>query len=90
MALIELDRPSDGIALLTLNRPERRNALSNELREVGCALLADLADDESVRTLIVTGAGSVFCAGFDLDEFETAITDEDFGRQRSHVDQPQA
>lgn len=81
MALIEVERPGDGVALLTLNRPERRNALSTELREFGCGLLADLAADESVRALIVTGAGSVFCAGFDLGEFETALSDEAFARR---------
>jgi enoyl-CoA hydratase/carnithine racemase len=81
MALIEQDRPGDGVALLTLNRPDRRNALSTELREEGCRLLADLAGDESVRALVVTGAGSGFSAGFDLREFEEAAGDEAFGRR---------
>ena len=73
--LIRTERPADGVVLLTLDRPDRRNALSTAMRqEVNC-VLAELADDESVRTLVVTGAGSVFCAGFDLGEFETAMTD---------------
>jgi enoyl-CoA hydratase/carnithine racemase len=76
--LVVLDRPSDGVALLTLTRPDKRNALSVELREEGNALLAQLAADETVRALVVTGAGSVFSAGFDLGEFEQALTDEDF------------
>ncbi len=79
MALIELDRPADGVALLTLNRPDRRNALSTALREEGCRLLAELADDDSLRALVVTGAGTVFSAGFDLREFEQAAGDEAFG-----------
>jgi len=79
MALIEVDRPSEGVVLLTLNRPERRNALSTELREFGNALLAELGDDESLKALVVTGAGTVFCAGFDLAEFDQAMTDEAFG-----------
>lgn len=79
MALIDLDRPSEGVVLLTLNRPERRNALSTELREFGCTLLTDLAADESLEVLVVTGAGSVFCSGFDLAEFEQAMTDDAFG-----------
>ena len=79
MALLEQARPADGVALLTLNRPDRRNALSTALREEGCRLLAGLADDDSVRALVVTGAGTVFSAGFDLREFEQAAGDEAFG-----------
>jgi len=81
MALLELGRAGDGVALLTLNRPDRRNALSTELREEGCRHLAALAADESVRALVVTGAGTVFSAGFDLKEFEQAAGDEAFGRR---------
>ncbi|HZB72888.1 MAG TPA: enoyl-CoA hydratase/isomerase family protein [Acidimicrobiales bacterium] len=81
MGLIELERPADGVALLTLDRPDRRNALSTELREEGCRLLAELAADESVRALVVTGAGTVFSAGFDLREFEVAAGDQAFGRR---------
>jgi enoyl-CoA hydratase len=81
MALIERDVPAEGVALLTLNRPDRRNALSTELREEGCRLLAELAEDEAVRCLVVTGAGTTFSAGFDLGEFEQAADDEDFGRR---------
>src|SRR3954453_2962650 len=78
MALIELDRPADGISLLTLDRPDKRNALSTELRDYGNSLLADLAADESVCVLVVTGAGNVFSAGFDLKEFDAAFADEAF------------
>jgi enoyl-CoA hydratase len=81
MGLIELERPADGVVLLILDRPDRRNALSTELREEGCRLLAELAADESVRALVVTGAGTVFSAGFDLPEFEVAAGDEAFGRR---------
>jgi enoyl-CoA hydratase/carnithine racemase len=81
MALIERERPADGVALLTLNRPDRRNALSTELREEGSRHLAELAEDEAVRCLVVTGAGTVFSAGFDLKEFEQAGADEAFGRR---------
>ena len=81
MALLELARPADGVALLTLNRPDRRNALSTELREDGCRLLADLAGGEDVRALVVTGAGTSFSAGFDLREFEQAAGEEAFGRR---------
>ncbi|MDB5732158.1 MAG: Enoyl-CoA hydratase [Variovorax sp.] len=63
-ALIE--RPTEGVALLRLNRPARLNALDDEtVREIG-RLLDTIADDEACRVLIVSGAGRGFCAGFDL------------------------
>lgn len=78
---IEVERPVDAVVLLTLNRPEKRNALDVALREQGCRLLTRLAEDESVRALVVTGAGDVFCSGFDLREFETAAQDEAFSER---------
>lgn len=54
------------IALITLNRPEKRNALNPELiDELGKAF--DLAMDESIRCVIMTGTGNSFCAGADLE-----------------------
>ena len=73
--MLRIERPADGVATLTLNRPDRRNALSTALRQEANRVLAELGDDDGVRTLVVTGAGSVFCAGFDLGEFETAMED---------------
>ena len=53
---------------LTLNRPERLNALSFELVETLASALADAARDESCRALVIRGAGRAFCAGYDLKE----------------------
>src|SRR3954453_7148238 len=78
LTFIAVDRPADGVVVVTLDRASKRNALSTELREEGNRLLAELADDESVRVLVVTGAGEVFSAGFDLKEFETALGDTAF------------
>ena len=59
----------DGIALLTLNRPERRNAVSRALADDLDATITRLDDDDDVRVLIITGAGDqAFCAGADLKE----------------------
>ena len=60
----------DGVVVLTLNRPDKRNALSIELRDAISDALERLAGDDSVKVVIVTGAGDVFCAGFDLGEFQ--------------------
>ncbi len=58
-----------GVAQITLNRPQARNALSKALVAAGQAAIELLADDDSVRCLIVTGAGpQAFCAGADLKE----------------------
>lgn len=75
--LLHTQRPADGVVVVTLDRPDRRNALSTALRQEGNALLADLADDDSIRALVVTGAGPAFCAGFDLSEFGPALEDPD-------------
>ena len=62
--------PADGVATVTLNRPDKRNALSIEVRDRVSDALDRLAADEDVKVVVVTGAGEVFSAGFDLREFE--------------------
>lgn len=57
---------ADGVATLTLNRPEARNALGDELKAELAAAVPALARDATVRALVLTGAGGVFCAGGDL------------------------
>src|SRR3954471_24008515 len=56
-------------AILTLDRPEKRNALSIEMRYELAAVLAELSRDSSVHSLLVTGAGSAFCSGMDVSQF---------------------
>jgi enoyl-CoA hydratase len=71
----------DAHALLTLNRPDKRNALSVALRDAISDTLDDLAADEQIKCVVFTGAGSVFSSGFDLKEFTKAGDDESFGRE---------
>src|SRR3954471_19746272 len=66
---LRLERDDDGVALLTLNHPEKRNALSIEMRFELATLLEALAADPDVGCLLVTGAGSAFCAGMDVTQF---------------------
>jgi enoyl-CoA hydratase/carnithine racemase len=62
---------AEGITTLTLNRPAQRNALSVALMEAMVAELDKIATDESVRVVIITGAGPSFCSGHDLRELRS-------------------
>lgn len=77
-SLTLLDRPSPAVAVLTLNRPERRNALSIALRDEIADRLEALAAEPELKVVVVTGAGTVFSAGFDLGEFDRAARDPSF------------
>ena len=59
---------ADGIAVVTLNRPEHLNALSAELRKTFCQVFASLGNDPEVQVIVLTGAGRAFTAGLDLKE----------------------
>lgn len=59
---------SEGVATVTLNRHENRNALNSALRGALLRAFRDLEQDASVRAVILTGAGKAFCAGLDLKE----------------------
>jgi enoyl-CoA hydratase/carnithine racemase len=60
----------DGVAMLTLNRPERLNAWTAEMEHEYFALLEQCGRDEQVRVIVVTGAGRGFCAGADMDQLQ--------------------
>lgn len=64
--ILLVDAPAISVRRLTLNRPEKRNALSNELRGALFAALEDADRDADVRVTIIRGAGSCFSAGYDL------------------------
>ncbi|MEM1245131.1 MAG: enoyl-CoA hydratase [Acidobacteriota bacterium] len=61
-----LEEIRDGVAVLTMNRPERRNALSGEMMGGLREAIPRLATDPAVRALVLTGAGGAFCAGGDV------------------------
>jgi len=63
---LRVDRRDDGVVTLTLDLPDRRNAMTGELTAAWGETIASLRGDRSVRCVVVTGAGSAFCAGGDL------------------------
>src|SRR5882724_3871763 len=65
-APVLLESVHGGVALLVLNRPERMNALNNELTTALYGALERIAQDDSIRAVVLTGAGRAFCAGGDL------------------------
>lgn len=66
------------IAVITLNRPDKRNALSRQLRDDIVSCLTSLEENEDINAIVLTGAGASFCAGFDLTEFQTGDMQEIF------------
>lgn len=79
--VLRVDRPSEGVALLTLDRPGRKNALSIELRDAIADALDGFENDPTARVVVLTGAGDAFCSGFDLREFDAAAEDAAFGER---------
>jgi trans-feruloyl-CoA hydratase/vanillin synthase len=67
---------NDGVALVTLNRPEKKNAMSPQLHEDMVDVLETLRYDDKARVVVITGAGDSFCAGMDLKEFFTELKDK--------------
>jgi enoyl-CoA hydratase/carnithine racemase len=63
MAHLRLERPSPGIAMLVLDLPDMRNAMSDEMTESWARAVDHLAGDADLRAVLVTGEGSAFCAG---------------------------
>ena len=80
MACIRIEQPRDGVTLLTLNRPERLNAMSADLVEELHDALDDAGRDRSCRVVVLTGAGRGFCAGLDLTGYGTPPGGEGLGR----------
>lgn len=66
MSDVLIDRRPDGVALITLNRPESLNAMGGELIPLLSRYLAECEEDRDVRCVAITGAGRAFCAGGDV------------------------
>ena len=82
-----VDNPKDGVRVVTLNRPERLNAINQELLEDLNREVAQAQKDRSVRAIVLTGAGRAFCAGDDLKDFESQLGSEQ--KVRAYIEQIQ-
>ncbi len=87
MENIIISEVKNEVVTITLNRPEKKNALSVILRDKISDALNKLSGNSAVKTVVITGTGDVFSAGFDMKEFQKGITDKDFnGRLWSSSD----
>jgi trans-feruloyl-CoA hydratase/vanillin synthase len=66
----------DAVGLVTLNRPQKRNAMNPALHREMTDALERLRYDDRVRVVVITGAGTAFCGGMDLKEFFTELRDD--------------
>jgi enoyl-CoA hydratase/carnithine racemase len=63
LAHLRLERPRDGVVRLVLDNPNQRNAMSDQMTTSWVRAIEDLADDRTVRVVVVTGEGTAFCSG---------------------------
>ncbi|MEQ3553041.1 enoyl-CoA hydratase-related protein [Pseudonocardia nematodicida] len=73
VVLVEHDETDPSVAVVTLNRPAKYNALTVDLKEALLTALAGVGGDADVRAVVLTGAGRAFCVGQDLAEHATAL-----------------
>ena len=78
-----VEQRKDGITFLTLNRPEKRNAMSPELHHEMDDALENLAVDSDTKVVIITGAGKAFCAGQDLKTYFRGLSNDPVARSRA-------
>jgi enoyl-CoA hydratase/carnithine racemase len=80
---------NDGVAVLTLNRPDRLNAWTGEMQVTYFDLLADCGERDDVRAIVVTGAGRGFCAGADMGDLEALSGGDGSVTTAAHDERPQ-
>ena len=78
-------RETDGVAVVTIDRPERRNALNLEVKRRIADEIATLADDDAVRVIVLTGSGGYFVAGSDIAEMATMTPTQHVAWATDHV-----
>ena len=74
---VKYERPKDGVALVTLGRPDKLNSFNRAMRRDLTAALAKASADDGIRAVVVTGEGRAFCAGADVSAGEEMSNVED-------------
>ncbi|HEX6657085.1 MAG TPA: enoyl-CoA hydratase/isomerase family protein [Ilumatobacter sp.] len=86
MDVVNQTQPADGVALITLTRPEVHNSFNTAMADELLQIASELAGDPSIGAVVVTGAGEkAFCAGADVAEFGALGSPERFHRFVSHL-----
>lgn len=88
MSDVVLIDTADGVATLTLNRPDRLNAWTSELQVRYFDLLTECAESDAVRAIVVTGAGRGFCAGADMQNLQALAGDGNGSVSGEHDTRP--
>src|SRR5690349_7561275 len=73
LQFLTVERPEDGIAVVTLDRPDRLNALSWPMVDEFLGTMGALGEDDALRAIVLTGAGRGFCAGLDIKQRDDAL-----------------
>ena len=81
--LVERD---DGVMTVTLNRPEKKNAINGRMWRELIEVFDEVEDDRDDRVLVITGAGDGFCSGADLTDTDNAENLAGRGRRRAALD----
>jgi enoyl-CoA hydratase/carnithine racemase len=79
-----LDRPAEAVARITINNPDKRNALDHDILGALAEVMPDLADGIDTRCVILTGAGKVFSAGYDIGGIPDEVFAEEAERLVAH------
>jgi enoyl-CoA hydratase/carnithine racemase len=74
---LKVDRPAEAVARLTVSNPDKRNALDHDILDAIATALPELDDGISTRCVLITGAGSIFSAGYDIGGIEDSSFSEE-------------
>lgn len=80
--LLDIERPLQGVAVVRMMRAHKRNALDAGLIQALADAAAQLREDASVKAVVLTGSGGMFCAGADLQTFDAIAAEPDINRVR--------
>ena len=83
--ILTITEPADGVALVTLNRPDKRNALSSELKRAIADAARELAERTDIGAVVLAGAQGYFCAGNDIAASDSFAQDKSLAEARRHI-----